>query len=228
MRPREESSGNHDFTHSNGNFYGNFDDTLFHDFHNNLCTCVIAGIRLPVPRGHQRQEMSGPRLFSNNGTDKQEQQTGWKDAARSLPTNPDQFTKNSGVKRLDIDEQYWRVTDANSRVQLDPKSNIGGEQPIRQQDAARTPVHFTKTWSGKRRQNLERQAEAFRNWRQVCADLEDDLLADEVCEAYKAGLSTPSSTASNKLNHRSFSGPNSAKSPTQEAGAGKIDANLSG
>ena len=151
--------------------------------------------------------MSGPRLFSNNGTNQQEQQTGWKDAARSLPTNPDQFTKNSGVKRLDMDEQYWRATKANSRVQLNPKSNTGGEQPIRQQDAARTPVHFTTTWSGKRLATDEQHKNKSvvtkgRIWRQTWADVEDDLLADEVCEAYKAGFFTPNSIASNKLNHR--------------------------
>ena len=167
--------------------------------------------------------MSGPTLFSNNGTNQQEQQIGWKDAARSLPTNPDQFTKNSCVKRLDMDEQYWRVTNANPRVQLNPKSNIGGEQPIRQQGAAVTPVHFTKTWSGKRLASDEQHKNQSvvtkrRNWRQIWADLEDDMLADEVCEAYKAGLFTPSFTASNKLNRRSFfwQNPLKHKRRTQE------------
>ena len=72
VRPREESSGNHDFTYSNGICYCNLDHTLYDDFYNNCDRCVIAGIRRLVPRGHQRQEMSAPRLFSNNGTNQQQ------------------------------------------------------------------------------------------------------------------------------------------------------------
>ena len=32
------------------------------------------------------------------------------------------------------------------------------------------------------------------NWRQTCADLEEDMLADDVCEAFQAGLFAPNST----------------------------------
>ena len=74
VRPRAESSGNHDLTHSNGNFYGNFYGTSFQhvhdnflgtfhdDFHNKVHSSVIPGIRLPVPRRQQREETSEPRL----------------------------------------------------------------------------------------------------------------------------------------------------------------------
>ena len=68
------------------------------------------------------------------------------------------------MKRLDNDEQYWRVANANSRVQRNPKSNLSGEQPIRQRDVAtppKTPAQLTKTWCGRR---LDKD-EQYQDWR---------------------------------------------------------------
>ena len=94
--------------------------------------CVIRGIRIPLLREHQRQEMSGPRLSSNNGTNPYEQQRWVKDVVANPPTNPDQVTKKVCVENLEKEERHtnWRVaaaTNANSRVQRNPKSKSSAE-----------------------------------------------------------------------------------------------------
>ena len=66
-------------------FFGKFDHTLHDNFHNNFHRCVIRGIRIPLLREHQRQEMSGPRLSSNNGTNPYEQQRWVKDVVANSP-----------------------------------------------------------------------------------------------------------------------------------------------
>ena len=89
-----------------------------------------------------------------------------------LTNKPRPIHKKSVVKRLDIDEQYWRtainaaVTNANSTVQRNPKSGIGSEQPDWQQDLAASPttsVQLTKIWCGKRL-DMDEQP---KNWRMV-------------------------------------------------------------
>ena len=76
---------------------------FFDNFHNTFRSSVIPGIRLPVPRRQQRQEMNEPRVF-DNGTKQQEQRSCQRYVVDILPTISVQLINTWCGTLLDIDE----------------------------------------------------------------------------------------------------------------------------